>query len=176
MREIPRLRSGFRLAARTPPERLNFPLKIQTGALSPPGWPPASADFLRRMACYTSPFPPMLKTTIKPGICMSLLLLFLAGTRAQQPTPTLGESASEFAQEIISRGLPNAVSVTFENLVNFPADDLRNMKDAILGRFRGAIVRITKAESAAAYVQLTFSEDLQELVWRANARQSRTGQ
>ncbi len=149
-----------------------FPLKIQTGALSPPGWPPASADFLRRMACYTSPFPPMLKTTIKPGICMSLLLLFLAGTRAQQPTPSLGESASEFAQDILSRGLPNAVSVTFENLVNFPADDLRNMKDAILGRFRGASVRITKAESAAAEVQITFSENLQELVWVANVKQN----
>src|SRR6266481_2445654 len=149
-----------------------FPLKIQTGALSPPGWPPASADFLRRMACYTSPFPPMLKTTIKPGICMSLLLLFLAGTRAQQRTPSLGESASEFAQDILSRGLPNAVSVTFENLVNFPADDLRNMKDAILGRFRGASVRITKAESAAAEVQITFSENLQELVWVANVKQN----
>src|SRR5260370_35874406 len=128
------------------------------------------------MTCYTSPFPPMLKTTLKPGIGMSLLLLLLGGTRAQQRTPALGESASEFAQEIISRGLPNAVSVTFENLVTFPADDLRNMKAAILGRFRGASVRITKAESAAAEVQITFSEDLQELVWRANARQSRTGQ
>ena len=149
-----------------------FPLKIQTGVLSPPGWPPASADSLRRMTCYTSPFPPMLKTTIKPGICMSLLLLFLAGTQAQQPTPSLGESASEFAQEILSRGLPSTVSVTFESLVNLPADDLRNMKDAVLGRFRGAGIRITKAESAAAEVQITFSEDLQELVWVASVRQN----
>jgi hypothetical protein len=116
----------------------------------------------------------MLKTMIKPGICMSLLLLFLAGTQAQQPAPSLGESASEFAQEILSRGLPNAVSVTFDSLVNLPADDLRNMKDAILGRFRGASVRITKAESAAAEVQITFSEDLQELVWVANVKQNGT--
>src|SRR5260370_2243067 len=124
------------------------------------------------MTCYTSPFPPMLKTTIKPGICMSLLLLFLAGTRAQQPAPSLGESASEFAQEILSRGLPAPVSVTFENLANLPADDLRNIKDAILGRFRGAGIRITKAESAAAELQITFSEDLQELVWVANVKQN----
>src|SRR5258708_357260 len=133
MKEIPRLRSGFRLAApflacpevqaEGPPERLKFPLKIQTGALSPPGWPPASADSPRSMTCYTSPFPPMLKTTIKPGICMSLLLIFLAGTHGQQPAPSLGESASEFAQEILSRGLPNAISVTFESLVNLPADE-----------------------------------------------------
>ena len=103
---------------------------------------------------------------------MSLLLMFLAGTHGQQPQPTLGESASEFAQEILSRGLPNAISVTFESLVNLPADDLRNMKDAILGRFRGAGIRITKTESAAADVQITFSEDLQELVWVANVKQN----
>ncbi len=114
----------------------------------------------------------MLKTTLKPGICMSLLLLFLGGMRAQQPAPSLGESASEFAQEILSRGLPAPVSVTFENLANLPADDLRNIKDAILGRFRGAGIRITKAESAAAELQITFSEDLQELVWVASVRQN----
>src|SRR5258708_10187013 len=124
------------------------------------------------MTCYTSPFPPMLKTTLKPGICMSVLLLFLAGTRAQQPAPSLGESASEFAQEIFSRGLPAPVSVPFENLANLPADDLRNIKDAILGRFRGGGIGIRKAGLAGAELQISFSEDLQELVWVASVRQN----
>src|SRR5258708_32408412 len=93
-----------------------FPLKIQTGALSPPGRPPASADSLRRMTCYTSPFPPMLKTTLKPVICMSLLLLFLAGTRAQQPAPSLGESARGVALKILWHGLPAPVGVSFDIL------------------------------------------------------------
>ncbi len=160
-----------------------FPLKIPTGRLSPPGWPPASADRLLRrrigperppIACYTSPFPPMLMRSIKPIFCLSLLLFFVAGARAQQTLQSaLVDAGNDFVQEIISRnGLPGTLAVSFENLSSLSAEDQQLVKSVILGRFRGSGVRLVKAESAAAEVLIALSEDWQGYVWVANIKQN----
>jgi hypothetical protein len=134
----------------------------------------AESDGSPAIACYTSPFPPMLMRIIRPFSRMSLLLLLVAGTRAQQtPQSSLVDAGNDFVQEIVSRnGLPGTLAVSFENLSSLSAENQQLVKSVVLGRLRGTGVHLVKAESAAAEVLITFSEDWQGYVWVANIKQN----
>ncbi|HWX54599.1 MAG TPA: hypothetical protein VN176_08395 [Verrucomicrobiae bacterium] len=113
---------------------------------------------------------------------MSLLPLLLgvsllAGARAQQLTsPGFIDAANDFAQEIVSHGgLPGGVAVSFESSSSLPPGDQRVVNEVILGRLRGLGVRLVKADSAAAEIQITFSEDWQGPVWVASIKQNGAG-
>ncbi|HJX83445.1 MAG TPA: hypothetical protein VJ723_03785, partial [Candidatus Angelobacter sp.] len=116
----------------------------------------------------------MLMRSIKPISCLSLLLLFVAGARAQQtPQSALVDAGNDFVQEIISRnGLPGTLAVSFENLSSLSTEDQQLVKSVVLGRFRGSGTHLVKAESAATEVLITLSEDWQGYVWVANIKQN----
>ena len=116
----------------------------------------------------------MLMRSIKPISCLPLLLLLVAGTRAQQtPQSALVDAGNDFVQEILSRnGLPGTLAVSFENLSSLSAEDQQLVKSVVLGRFRGSGARLVKADSAAAEVLITLSEDWQGYVWVANIKQN----
>ena len=128
-----------------------------------------------RAPCYTSPFPPMLQFTIRSYLWLSAFLLFvaLATNHAQQPLPSpLVDAAGAFAQEILSHnGLSETVMVSFENLSSLSSSDQSAAREAILARFRIAGLHMVKAD-AIAELQITFSEEWQELVWVATIKQS----
>jgi hypothetical protein len=119
----------------------------------------------------------MLKTALKPWFCALLFLFLPAASACQQEAPSMPSTAAEFVQLILSRGgSPSAVAVTFQNQSSLPPDAQEPLQNAILNAFRGANVRLVKAEQAVADVQITFSEDWQGYVWIANIQQGSSSQ
>jgi hypothetical protein len=119
----------------------------------------------------------MLKTALKPWFCALLFLFLPAASACQQEAASMPSTAAEFVQLILSRGgSPSAVAVTFQNQSLLPPDAQESLQNAILNAFRGANVRLVKAEQAVADVQITFSEDWQGHVWIANIQQGSSSQ
>jgi hypothetical protein len=119
----------------------------------------------------------MLKTALKPWFCALLFLFLPAASACQQEAASMPSTAAEFVQLILSRGgSPSAVAVTFQNQSLLPPDAQEPLQNAILNAFRGANVRLVKAEQAVADVQITFSEDWQGHVWIANIQQGSSSQ
>jgi hypothetical protein len=116
----------------------------------------------------------MLMRIIRPFSRISLLLLLVAGARAQEsPQSALVDAGNDFIQEIISHnGLPGTLAVSFDNLSSLSTTDQQLVKSVILGRLRGSGMHVVKAESAAAEVLITLSEDWQGYVWVANVKQN----
>ena len=122
--------------------------------------------------CYTSPFPPMFKTTLRS--CLSpLMLLLLSQCLAQQEAASPWQTpASEFVQAVLARaGSPAAITVSFENVSTLSSADYDALKKLLLADFRNSGVRLVKADFSQMEVQITFSEDWQSYVWVANIRQ-----
>jgi hypothetical protein len=115
----------------------------------------------------------MLKTAIHRYFSALLLLLLTAGAIGQQngrsPVTT---AADAFVQDILLRaGSPSALTLSFQNMAQLPAETMEAAQNAIYSSFRSAGVRLVKPELAMADVQITFSEDWQSYVWIAAIQQ-----
>jgi hypothetical protein len=119
----------------------------------------------------------MLKTAINPWVCAILLFILPAAFAAPQEAQPLPIAANEFVQQILSRaGSPTSVAVGFQNVSSLPADSQEAVQNAIFNAFRGANVRLVKAEQAQIEVQIAFSEDWQGFVWLAAVQQGTSSQ
>ena len=119
----------------------------------------------------------ILKTAFKPWFCVSLVLFLVAATFAQQEPQSTSSAATEFVQQILSKGgLPSAVAVTFQNVSSLSPDAQESLQNTMFNAFRNANVRLVKPEQAVVEVQITFSEDWQGYVWIANIQQGSTRQ
>ena len=119
----------------------------------------------------------MLKTALNPWFGALVLLFLPAASACPQEGPSTPAAAAEFVQLILSRsGSPSAVSVTFQNQSALPPDTQESLQNAVLNAFRGANVRVVKAEQAVAEVLITFSEDWQGYVWIAGIQQGSSNQ
>src|SRR5262245_14766382 len=107
----------------------------------------------------------MLKTAIKLWFCAILLLALPVALWPQQEAQPLPAAANEFVQQILSRsGSPSSIAVGFQNVSSLPPASQEALQNAIFNAFRGANVRVVKAEQALAEVQISFSEDWQSYV------------
>jgi len=143
-------------------------------------------------ACYTSPFPSMLRTTAQPGSPIRAGFVFFAwwgrgqrsailiavlflGTNclAQQEAPSPWQAAADdFVQQIVSRsGSLTAITLNFGNLSSLPAGEQAAIRQIMMTDFRNAGVRLVKADFAQSQVDITFSEDWQGYVWVAEIKQ-----
>jgi hypothetical protein len=119
----------------------------------------------------------MLKPAIQEFLCILLLASAGAGISgaaqaAAADSPSLPSAATEFAQQILSRGAsPSSLAVSFQNVSSLPPESQESVQNAIFNAFRAANVRLVKPEQAAAEVQITFSEDWQGYVWIATVQQ-----
>src|SRR5579859_5076426 len=117
----------------------------------------------------------MLKTALYR--CCAIILVLPACAAAQPEPQPLPVMASEFVQQVLSRGgSPSDVAVTFQNVASIPPDAQDAAQNAILNAFRTANARIVKPQQAIAEVQVAFSEDWQGSVWVAAEQQGSTSQ
>ncbi|HEY7403212.1 MAG TPA: hypothetical protein VIB39_06805 [Candidatus Angelobacter sp.] len=108
------------------------------------------------------------------AILLFILPAALAAQQAEQPLPV---AANELVQLILSRsGSPSSVAVSFQNVSSLPADSQEAAQNAVLNAFRGANVRLVKPEQAQAEIEVSFSEDWQNLVWLATVKQGTSSQ
>ena len=132
----------------------------------------------RANACYTSPFPPMLRATAQRCSILIAALIVAVSCVAQQEAPSPWQGAvDEFVQQILARsGSPAAINLNFANLSSLSSADQSALRQMLMTSFRNAGVRLVKSDLALAEVDLTFSEDWQSYVWVAEIKQSTANQ
>ena len=131
-----------------------------------------------RDACYTSPFPPMLRAAAQRcAILIALWLLVVPSFAQQEARSPWQPSADDFVQQVLSRaGSPSAVSVNFANLSSLSAADQSSIRQIMMTDFRNAGVRLVKADFAQVDIDITFSEDWQNYIWLAEIKQGPSSQ
>jgi len=114
----------------------------------------------------------MLKTAIQKGLCFVCLILpplMMAQAEAQ---PSLTTVATDFVHQMVARaGLPNAASVSFQNISVLPPDLQESVQNAIFTALRNAGIRMDSPGPAPAHIEITFSENWQGYVWIASIQQ-----
>lgn len=131
-----------------------------------------------RVACYTSPFPPMLRAAAQRCSTVIAVLLLAVCCVAQQETPSPWQPAvDDFVQQILTRaGSPSAINVNFANLSSLSTTDQSTIRQLIMTAFRNSGVRLVKSDFALAEAVITFSEDWQNYAWVAEIKQGPASQ
>jgi hypothetical protein len=121
----------------------------------------------------------MRKTTSQ--LLMIALLVLLAPLTArsratsfssQDSQPPLGTSATEFAQQILSRAVSlTTASVSFQNNSVLPPESQEAVQNAVFTALRNANVRMVQLEQSTTQIDISFSENWQNYVWIASIHQ-----
>jgi len=128
--------------------------------------------------CYTARFPSMFNAALRRSAMLLTALLLGFNCKAQQESQSPWQAAvGDLVQQVLSRmGSPSAVSLSFANLSSLTANEQSTIKQTIMTDFRNAGVRLLKADSGPAGVEITFSEDWQSYVWVAEVKQGQGSQ
>jgi hypothetical protein len=118
---------------------------------------------------YNAPIPPMLISVgLSRAACLSLLVLLHASMALagdwQAP-------ASQLAQRIAAITGPGTVAVTLVNRSSLTAADADDIRRKLLSELAAFGVQSAASEQAAATVQVSLSENLQNYLWVAEIHQ-----
>lgn len=110
----------------------------------------------------------MLKTALLPILLLAASCTQSSAAPQQNPPGAMVTAAGELVQQVLSRsGSPSAIAVTFQNLSSISGDSQDAIQNAVFTAFRNAGVRLVKAETAVAEIEIVFSEDWQGYLWIA---------
>jgi hypothetical protein len=128
------------------------------------------AGYLRYLQMFAryNPMKPMNPTWWRANVAVAAIVLMLSAavSAADWSLP-----AAKLAREIVAISGPGAVSIAYKNVSSLPAADVDVARLAIERNLRAGGVRLTAPESAAANIQITFSENMQGYVWVAEVQQ-----
>lgn len=123
-------------------------------------------------AVYNSPIPEMPLPLSRSPRVAGLLLIVLVGLQvAVAWTENWSGAEEQLAAKIVAVTGPGAMAVEVTNRSSLSRDDADEIRRGLLTQLAALGVRFLNAEQAAAVVQVSLSEDLQNYVWVAQIRQ-----
>jgi hypothetical protein len=121
-------------------------------------------------AVYNARIPPMRASSSPPSHAACLLVLILM----QAPIVFASDwrvPEEQLARQIAAATGPGAVSLDVVNRSSLPRADVEEVRRGLVAELGAHGVRFVNADQAAATVQITLSENLQNYVWAAEIHQ-----
>jgi hypothetical protein len=157
--------------ARTPPSALprpETPLSHISLAHSPNLFGDAS---LTLTAIYNSLVPSMTQTHVASRRLLRCLLCFAILTPLLAHAADWPETERQLSAKIAATTGPGAVSLEIVNRANFSKTDLETIRRGLTSQLSTLGVQVVKPEQAAATIQVSLSQSLENYAWIAEVRQ-----